>query len=290
MKWFLCEFHIISYFKNLKLTKEKQDAIGRIKRCLNCVVNNELLKNEKIYKNKYKLQSTILLITNPCDINNKNPQFICNLLLAEDNKIDQLKEKYKNQINADKKTLLLKGIEYNNIEKLCLKNLTQEFDSYEREEKYNFEYLINHFVPNQNDIKIFFKKILKKNVFKEAYKVLFGNDDYKLLEQTYLDEFIDKRLIFAPIKPFSTLAVSDKISLSTIIALLSKQIVTQFGSNLSEKIKEILNTGSYVLIEEHEIFHLLNCIPFYETNCAISINTPRKKNYTGRSEGGEYLE
>ena len=290
LKWFLCEFHIISYFKNLKLTKEKQDAIGRIKRCLNCVVNNELLKNEKIYKNKYKLQSTILLITNPCDINNKNPQFICNLLLGEDNKIEQLKEKYKNQINAEKKTLLLKGIEYNNIEKLCLKNLTQEFDSYEREEKYNFEYLINHFVPNQKDIKIFFKKILKKNVFKEAYNILFGNDDYKLLEQRYLDEFIDKRLIFAPIKPFSTLAVSDKISLSTIIAFLSKQIVTQFGSNLSEKIKEILNTGSYVLIEEHEIFHLLNCIPFYETNCAISINTPRKKNYTGRSEGGEYLE
>ena len=125
---------------------------------------------------------------------------------------------------------------------------------------------------------------LKKHI--KCYLVMM----IKLLEQTYLDEFIDKRLIFAPIKPFSTLAVSDKISLSTIIALLSKQIVTQFGSNLSEKIKEILNTGSYVLIEEHEIFHLLNCIPFYETNCAISINTPRKKNYTGKSEGGEYLE
>ena len=43
-------------------------------------------------------------------------------------------------------------------------------------------------------------------------------------------------------------------------------------------------------MEEHEIFHLLNCTGYYESNCSVSIETPRKKNYDGRNESGEYLE
>jgi len=105
-----------------------------------------------------------------------------------------------------------------------------------------------------------------------------------------LDEFIENRLIFAPIRPFSTLTISDKISLTTVIVSKYKKVISLFDQIIFEKLKEILNIGSYVLIEKHEVFHLLDCIPFYENNCSIPINTPRKKNYEGKSEGGEYLE
>ena len=55
-------------------------------------------------------------------------------------------------------------------------------------------------------------------------------------------------------------------------------------------LKEILNSGGYALAEEHEFFHLLDCVPYYQNNCEISRNTPRKRYYEGKSEGGEYLE
>ena len=41
---------------------------------------------------------------------------------------------------------------------------------------------------------------------------------------------------------------------------------------------------------EHEIFHLLFSLPYYEKNCLFSIKTPKKKNYEGEAEGGLYLE
>lgn len=41
---------------------------------------------------------------------------------------------------------------------------------------------------------------------------------------------------------------------------------------------------------EHEAFHILDCIPYYENNCSIPINTPRKKKYKEKAEGGIYLE
>ena len=132
------------------------------------------------------------------------------------------------------------------------------------------------------------KNILIKNVFKEAYKILFGNDEYKLLNERYLEEFVDKRLKFAPIRPFGSAALSDKMSLNTYIAA-KKRLIQDVES---DEIRLILNTGCYVSIEEHEIFHLLDCLPYYENNCSISIKTPRKKNYNynGKAEGGIYLE
>ena len=54
--------------------------------------------------------------------------------------------------------------------------------------------------------------------------------------------------------------------------------------------KLLLKSGCYVSIEEHEIFHLLGCLPYYENICSLSITTPRKKHYEGKAEGWLYLE
>ena len=165
--------------------------------------------------------------------------------------------------------------------------MSEKFKLYDKTEKYNFKYLLDHYVSNQNEIKKFLKKILVKNVFKEAYKILFGNDDYKLLNKKYLKELIDNRIRFAPIRPFGSAALTDKMSLNTYISAIKRDIEKDRNS---EEIQLILNTGCYVSIGEHEIFNLLDGLPHYEKNCLLSIKTPRKKNFDGEAEGGLYLE
>ena len=101
-----------------------------------------------------------------------------------------------------------------------------------------------------------------------------------------MDELINKRLKFAPIRPFDSTALSDKMSLNTYIAAQKREM----SDEELDGTKLLLKTGCYALIEEHEIFHLLGCLPHYENNCSLSIKTPRKKNYEGKAEGGLYLE
>ena len=235
-------------------------------------MSKELLTNEKIFNNKDKLECTLILIINPCNAFSKDFEFCSNLLLSE-------------KLNNES-LLKIKNKSIKDPDNLCLENLSDRFNEYNDNEKYNFEYLVNNYVSNQNEIKLFLKNILKKKVFQEAYQILFGNNNYKLLNERYLKEFIDKRLKFAPIKPFNSAALTDKMSLNTYIS--TKERVVQ--NEISKKINIILNTGCYVLIEEHEIFHLLDCLPHYENNCSLSIKTPRKKNFIGEVEGGIYLE
>ena len=114
-----------------------------------------------------------------------------------------------------------------------------------------------------------------------------------------MEEFVNKRLEFVPIRPNKASALSDKISLNTFISTQKSEFQLKHSYKINPKqIKKILITAKYVLNEEHEIFHLINCIPYYENNFSISINTPRKRIYEvenneedrDESEGGIYLE
>ena len=80
----------------------------------------------------------------------------------------------------------------------------------------------------------------------------------KNFDVRYLNEFIDKRLKFAPIRPYGSAALTDKISLNTYIAAKKRVIQIEGSKNYIP----ILNTGCYVLIGEHEIFNLLDCLPY----------------------------
>ena len=292
LKWHLIKVHIFSKFKNLKLEKSEQENLGRLRKGIIKIKENELLIKESIVNDKYKLATSVYLITNPCNSRDSSSQFICNLLLSTKNTKEKLEEKLNTKIKNIKEPLKYEGIEYKDCENLCLENLNNLNNDFTNEEKYNFYYLVDNFVKNQDDIKKFLKKILTKQTFKDAYNILFKDENYKFLDYRFLEEFIDKRLKFIPTRAFSTLAISDKLSLSTFILIKSRNII--ISNSLSPLIfnllKNILNTGCYVLIEEHEVFHLLDCMPYYENNCAISINTPRKRYYDGQAEGGEYLE
>lgn len=304
LKWHKIKINILSKFKDFKLIKDEQNILGGLRNGIKKIISKGLLTNINIFNNKDKLECTILLITNPCNIYGKDFDFCSNLFLSKEKLtenelndfINNNKDKYAINLKKNNNKYYLennnKDIFYN-PEYLCLNNFF--INNLEKEEKYNFDYLINNFVPNQKKIREFLKKILQKNVFIELNKILFGDDnDYKLLNNRYLTEFIDNRLKFAPIRPFGCAAASDKLSLNTYICAKKRKIFFNLngeeGDLEDKEVEEILNTGNYVLIEEHEIFHLLDSIPYYENNCSLSIETPRKKNYDGETEGGKYLE
>ena len=243
LKWHKTKINILTAFSGFKLISDEQDALDRLKTGINTIMFNKILEKDNIYNNKDKLECALILIINPCNVLSKDLEFFTNLLLSE-------------KLNKEKSSQLEK--DYKDAEYICLNNLSNKFDKYDKDEKYNFKYLIDNFVSNQNEIKSFLKIILKKNVFKEAYKILFGNEEYKLLNDRYLEEFIDKRLKFAPIRPYGSASLSDKMSLNTYI--VAKKRIIQYIK--SEEIELILNTGCYVSIEEHEIFHYLNCLPY----------------------------
>ena len=296
--WHKIKINILDTFKDLELKKEKQDLLGRIKNGLNMVISKKLLINDNILKNKDKLECTLLLITNPCKTTEKTAEFCSNLLLSTKLTEEELKAfQLKNKNNCELKekenhkfSLVYDKYEFRDSEFLCLENIPNTH--FKSNEKYNFDYLLDNYVRNQEKIKHFLKNILQKNVFKEVYKTLFGDEKCKLFNDIYLDEILNKRLKFAPIKPYGTAGLTDKISLNSYVSTNEKNIEFKFDIQFNN-LEEVLYTGGYVLTAQHEIFHLFTCIPYYENNCCISIKTPRKKNYEVEDkdvECGRYME
>ena len=284
--WFFIKMRIFSTFLNLKLEQNNQKHLDKIRKGCKYIFENKLFEDKNIINDKYKLQSTVYLIIIPCAIDDNSLEFFCNSIQCKRNKIDELKKDYK--IN-DENLLEYEGEKYNNIEDICIKNLP--FKEYEKEEKYNFTFLMNNYVKNQDEIKQFLKNILKERVFVDVFEILFGNRNSKLLDERYLEELIDNRLKFAPIRAGNTLAVSDKFSFNTLLST-KRRVINNNNKKISlEPLTEILNTSNHVLNGEHEAFHILNCIPYYENNCSILMETPRKNEITEKdTEGGLFLE
>ena len=287
--WHAIKISILYIFTNLELIEENKDSLGRLKHGIRTVINEKLLIdiknnnkcNDDIFNDKDKLACTLLLITNPCQALSNNSKFCANLLLAKPLSKEEL-VKFANEngaeLKGDENNLILNynNYAYKDANNLCLNNLSNT--DFIPELKYNFNYLLTKYVSNQKEIKSFLK----------AYQILFKkHENIPINNDGFLEEYIDKRMKFVPIMPLGCAAFSDKISLYTYISINRKDIT----NNLQLKnAVEILNTGKYVLIGEHEIFHILNCTDYYESNCSTSIETPRKKNYDGKNESGEYLE
>ena len=226
--WHKIKINILDTFKDLEEKKEKQDLLGRVKNGLHMVISKKLLTNYNILKNKDKLECTLLLVTNHCKTTEKTAEFCANLFLSEsiiekelkifqsqNNKCCELKEK-----DNHKLSLAYDKYEFKDSEYLCLENISNTH--FKSNEKYYFDYLLRNYVKNQEKIKYFLKNILQKNVFKEVYKTLFGDKKCKLLNDIYLDEILNKRLKIAPIKPYGTAGLTDKIPLNSYISTNEK--------------------------------------------------------------------
>ena len=84
LKWHKIKVNILSKFKDLKLTEDEQNKLGRLRKGIKNIVEKGLLTNINIFNNKDKLECTILLITNPCNVYGKDFDFCSNLLLSKE--------------------------------------------------------------------------------------------------------------------------------------------------------------------------------------------------------------
>ena len=172
---------------------------------------------------------------------------------------------------------------------MCLENL---YTNYLNCEKYNYEYLIKNPPLNINIEKIneFLLFTLKSKVFKDAFELLTGRDNYeKIFNNNIISEFINN-IKYLPIKFSTVSALFDRLSFTAFIPTMKKKIyATTIDLDNDETISFTLENGIIVAIIFHEFGHSINVMITFKENHLKCINSPRKK-YLKFKEGGYYLE
>ena len=182
-----------------------------------------------------------------------------------------------------------------NYQNICTSNLKLLEDlSLRKKELYNYEYLFRNPTIKIQEIKNFFKKIVKSNVFNEACKILYGKEFIKIFkDDSILDGYFEKYLKFVPYKSSQSSGFTDKSSLKTYLFLKKKLIYVGIEDRKFKKlIKEALRNGSYITVFVHEINHFIYSFLFISDNTSsLSFQTPRKNKISDDlREGGFYFE
>lgn len=170
------------YFKYYEKFELKQKLIKQI-------FDKNILDNNIIIKNEDRFNLLIYLIIYPEDDNTN--QYLLNLLISNkcnDNDINDIIDKtnFKLITNKGNKYLSNSELKYDNIEHLCKDNFIIKYDKnnynniINNKEVYSFDFLLNNSLLNDSliEIKSFLKEIVKSNVFKQLFKLLY-DDKYK---------------------------------------------------------------------------------------------------------------
>ena len=159
---------------------------------------------------------------------------------------------------------------------------------------YNLDALMdnNELSPYISKIKQFLKKIVDKNVYKQAIKKLFP-EHYKSLTSNNneeIKEYIDKRIKFYPFQKLNISGITDKLSCYSFIPSIN--FLFEEYSNISEQNKETCKIGLTIVNSLHEINHANQVIIFFKGNNKDLINSPERiiNENLSSTEGGFSLE
>ena len=220
----------------------------------------------------------------------KTANFFINMINSKtfnDKELEEKRKTFNFKIEDDQDIVYNKEY-YQHAKELCFENLND--DNYKKCEKYNFDYLIKNPPLNLyiNEIKAHLKLVLKSNVFNDAFKLLFGTDDYKrIYDDDMISEFVDN-IKFLPINSSYESAFIDKLTLATFVPTM-KKIINLDLSKDDKKITIALENGIIIAIIYHEFGHETNAVISFSENKLKNTETPRKK-YLDFKEGGYYLE
>ena len=159
---------------------------------------------------------------------------------------------------------------------------------------YNLDALMdnNELSPYISKIKQFLKKIVDKNVYKQAIKQLFP-EYYRSLTSNNneeIKEYIDKRIKFYPFQKLNISGITDKLSCYSFIPSIN--FLFEEYSNISNQNKESCKIGLTIVNSLHEINHANQVIIFFKGNNKDLINSPERiinENLSSK-EGGFSLE
>ena len=159
---------------------------------------------------------------------------------------------------------------------------------------YNLDALMdnNELSPYISKIKQFLKKIVDKNVYKQAIKQLFP-EYYRSLTSNNneeIKEYIDKRIKFYPFQKLDLSGITDKLSCYSFIPSIN--FLFEEYSNISEQNKETCKIGLTIVNSLHEINHANQVIIFFKGNNKDLINSPERiiNENLSSTEGGFSLE
>ena len=159
---------------------------------------------------------------------------------------------------------------------------------------YNLDALMdnNELSPYISKIKQFLKKIVDKNVYKQAIKKLFP-EHYKSLTSNNneeIKEYIDKRIKFYPFQKLNLSGITDNLSCYSFIPSIN--FLFEEYSNISNQNKETCKIGLTIVNSLHEINHANQVIIFFKGNNKDLINSPERiiNENLSSTEGGFSLE
>ena len=159
---------------------------------------------------------------------------------------------------------------------------------------YNLDALMdnNELSPYISKIKQFLKKIVDKNVYKQAIKQLFP-EYYRSLTSNNneeIKEYIDKRIKFYPFQKLDLSGITDKLSCYSFIPSIN--FLFEEYSNISNQNKESCKIGLTIVNSLHEINHANQVIIFFKGNNKDLINSPERiiNENLSSTEGGFSLE
>lgn len=286
------EISLIDYKKqdNYKLFLSQKKIIEEI-------LKNQYLENYKYFKNYDIIFLLIALIVCP-ESDEEYNKYILNLLNSffpekEINEIITELEKHKDS------ELLLKviGIK-DNPEKICKRNLkaylNKEIETIinKKSDLYIFDDNWKEKCKEMDLIKIksFLKDILKKEMFKNIFSILYKEEDLKIINQDYfIDDYVDNHLFLVPYKSENFSGLTDRFSCNSYI-FFCEDILSNNNSQVDNIVTYALKTSRFIIITLHEFNHYIYSYILRSNNYInLLFDSPRKKELI-INEGGLLME
>ena len=139
-------------------------------------------------------------------------------------------------------------------------------------------------------IKNFLKEILKKEIFKNIFSILYEEEDLKIINQDYfIDDYVDNHLFLVPYKSKNFSGLTDRFSCNSYI-FFCEDILSNNNSQIDNIVSYALKTSRFIIITFHEFNHYVYSNILRSNNYInLLFDSPRKKELI-INEGGLLME
>ena len=295
---------LILYNEISSIDYKKQDELFLSqKKIIEEILKNQYLENYNIFKNYDIIFLLIALIVYP-ESDEEYNKYILNLLNSfipekEINEINEINEIITELEKHKDSELLLKviGIK-DNPEKICKRNLKAYLNKdietiiNKKSDLYIFDDNWKEKCKEMDLIKIknFLKEILKKEMFKNIFSILYKEEDLKIINQNYfIDDYIDNHLFLVPYKNKNFSGLTDRFSCNSYI-FFCEDILSNNNSQVDNIVTYALKTSRFIIITLHEFNHYIYSYILHSNNYInLLFDSPRKKELI-INEGGLLME
>ena len=268
------------------------------------ILKRNLFENKKIIKNIDKLNLLNYLIINPQE--DSTNEYVLNLLssnkfnineIVSDQNFEKVVSKGKDFIIINKKVFYFEDLK-NFCKDNFIKFVENKKNQYNDEDIFSYDFLINRINTEWyvNDIKNFFKIILKSNVFKEVFILLYSKEYLNFfINESFVSEIIDKHLKFVPFRSDNSGGFTDIFTLNSYIFIEDKPI-TYHGETIKDvdrksMVEDVLKIGRVIAIILYELNHnLYSYLLNFYNSISYTFQTPKKNKICEFREGGYYME